>query len=74
LGFKKRDKDSETVEKVPNQIFGGDAEKMTSQNAPQSTISQYIEVMIKSTIFTGLWTRLIPDYPRASSGKASVEI
>jgi hypothetical protein len=27
LGFKKRDKDSETVEKVPNQIFGGDAEK-----------------------------------------------
>ena len=29
----------ETVEKVPKQILGRDAEKMTSQNAPESTIS-----------------------------------
>jgi hypothetical protein len=60
--------------KSPTRFLGEMPRKMTSQNAPQSTISQYIEVMIKSTMFTGLWTRLIPDYPRASSGKASVEI
>ena len=32
--------DSETVEKVLKKILGKNAEKMTSQNAPQSTISQ----------------------------------
>ncbi len=33
------------MEEVPKQILGGDAEKMTSQNALQSTISQLRGVM-----------------------------